>query len=216
MPYNLSLGLFRLLIAFGLLASVVWQVSDRIANDVFRPAEYFSYFSIVTALIAGFALLLHGLALLMRLDDGKWVEIIRLSLTVAIIVVGSVYHLLLADAVADLRDGDYAWPVLPNEIIHSYAPILMVVDYLISQRAYQIRLRAFLWALVLPLGWLLFTVVRGIATDWWPYWFLDPGSEIGVSGMLLYVLGISVLFLLLGLAVLAAKIAIRKLLKSTN
>lgn len=211
MVYNFSLGSLRLAIGLSLIGSVVWQVSDRIANNVFRPTEYFAYFSIVTAIVAGLYLITTGIGLLIRLEDTKWVEIARLSLTVAMVVVGVVYHLLLADVANDVRDGDYAWPVLPNQIIHTFAPIAIVVEYLVSVKAFRVRIRAALWVAVFPLIWLVLSVIRGIATNWWPYWFLNPNGEAGLAGMLGYVLAITVFFLVLGFGVLSIKRLIQNL-----
>jgi hypothetical protein len=209
--YNYSLATARLLIGAGLLGSVIWQVTDRIANDLFRPFEYFAYFSIVTAIVAGLFLITTGFGLMLKIEDTKWVEIARLSLAVALIVVGVVYHALLADAANDVRDGDYAWPVLPNEIIHTYAPILAAIEYLISVRAFRIRLRAFAWVSVFPLIWLVLSIVRGSATNWWPYWFINPNGEAGLGGMLAYIAAITMFFLVLGLAVLGLKQVLRGL-----
>jgi hypothetical protein len=209
--YNFSLAVLRLLIGAGLLGSVIWQVTDRIANGIFRPFEYFAYFSIVTAIVAGLFLVTTSFGLMLKIEDTKWVEIARLSMAVALIVVGVVYHALLADAANDVRDGDYAWPVLPNEIIHTYAPILAAIEYLISVRAFRIRLRAFVWVAIFPLIWLVFSIVRGSATNWWPYWFINPNGEAGLGGMLTYIAAITGFFLVLGLTVLGLKQVLRRL-----
>ena len=209
--YRFSLATLRLLIGFGLIGSVIWQVTDRIANGIFRPYEYFAYFSIVTAIIAGLFLITTGFGLLLNFEDTKWVEISRLSLAVALIVVGVVYHALLADVANDVRDGDYAWPVLPNEIIHTYAPILAALEYLISIKAFRIRLKAFLWVAVFPLTWLVLSIIRGSLTDWWPYWFINPNGEAGLGGMLTYIGAITVFFLVLGVGVLGLKQLLRTL-----
>ena len=210
MLYNNLLGSLRLLTGLGLLGSVTWQVTDRILNGIFRPTEYFAYFSIVGAILAGIYLVSKGIGLLLAMEDTKWAEIARLSLAVALIVVGVVYHALLADVAGDIRDGDYAWPVFPNEFIHTLAPILVTVDYMLSLRAFRIRLRAALWVAVFPLVWLIFSVARGIATDWWPYWFLNPNNEGGIIGMLSYVGAITAFFLALGFLVLGSKQLARK------
>ncbi|MFM1995457.1 MAG: hypothetical protein RLZZ610_974 [Actinomycetota bacterium] len=210
--YRFSLATLRLLIGFGLIGSVIWQVTDRIANGIFRPYEYFAYFSIVTAIIAGLFLITTGFGLLLNFEDTKWVEISRLSLAVALIVVGVVYHALLADVANDVRDGDYAWPVLPNEIIHTYAPILAALEYLISIKAFRIRLKAFLWVAVFPLTWLVLSIIRGLLTNWWPYWFINPNGEAGLGGMLTYIGAITVFFLVLGVGVLGLKQLLRTLI----
>lgn len=210
MIYNISLGLLRILTGSALIGSVAWQVTDRLANNNFRPGEYFAYFSIVTALVAGGFLVATGLGLVRGKQDTKWVEISRLSLSVAMIVVGVVYHALLADAPGDIRDGDYVWPVLPNEVIHTYGPILIAVDYLLSHKAFRIKLRAALWVAVFPLTWLMFSVVRGLVTNWWPYWFINPNEEGGIPGMLVYIAAITSFFLILGFLVLGIKKLIQK------
>lgn len=210
MIYNFSFGLLRFVTGSALLGSVAWQVTDRLANNNFRPGEYFAYFSIVTALVAGGFLVATGLGLVRGKQDTKWVEISRLSLSVAMIVVGVVYHALLADAPGDIRDGDYVWPVLPNEVIHTYGPILIAVDYLLSHKAFRIKLRAALWVAVFPLTWLMFSVVRGLVTNWWPYWFINPNEEGGIPGMLAYIAAITSFFLILGFLVLGIKKLIQK------
>jgi hypothetical protein len=209
--YNYSLATLRLLIGVSLLGSVTWQVTDRIANGLFRPFEYFAYFSIVTAIFAGLFLITTSFGLLLKIEDTKWVEIARLSFAVALIVVGVVYHALLAGAANDVRDGDYAWPVLPNEIIHTYAPILAALEYLISVRAFRLRLRAFVWVAIFPLTWLILSIVRGNATNWWPYWFINPNGEAGLGGMLTYIGAITLFFLILGILVLGLKKLLQRL-----
>lgn len=202
---NLLLAILRMLTGLSLLGSVIWQVTDRVANGIFRPFEYFAYFSIVSAIFAGLFLITTSIGLMLKLEDTKWVEIARLSLTVAMVVVGVVYHLLLADVANDVRDGDYAWPVFPNEMIHTYAPILIVIDYLLSVKAFKIRLRAALWVAVFPLVWLAFSVIRGLMTNWWPYWFINPNGDGGLVGMVSYLGAITLFFLALGFVVLGLK-----------
>ena len=206
----------RVTTGFGLLGSVIWQVTDRTLNNNFRPFEYFAYFSIVGAVFAGALLLVTGVRAFKQLDEGKRLEIARLSLTVAMIVVGVVYHALLSDVANDVRDGDYAWPVFPNEFIHTYGPILIVLDYLISQKAFNIRLRAALWVAVFPLIWLIFSVIRGFITNWWPYWFINPNGEAGVIGMLSYIAAITAFFLILGFLMLGLKKLLKKALVRQN
>ena len=53
-------AILRWLAAATILSSVVWQVTDRLAHGLFRPAEYFAYFSIQGTLIAGVMLAYAG------------------------------------------------------------------------------------------------------------------------------------------------------------
>jgi hypothetical protein len=53
------------------------------------------------------------------------------------------------------------------------------------------------WAfLVVPVGWLLYTLVRGAFVDWYPYPFVDVGQH-GLGAVLLNALAISALMLAL-------------------
>jgi hypothetical protein len=106
MLYNYSMGGLRLITGLGLIGSVIWQVTDRTLNNNFRPFEYFAYFSIITAIFAGALLLVVGVRALRNLEEGKRLEIAKLSLTVAMVVVGVVYHALLSGVANDVRDGD--------------------------------------------------------------------------------------------------------------
>lgn len=193
-----SIGALRILIAAALLASVVWQVSDRLAHGLFRPAEYFAYFSIQGTLICAVMLGVIGIRSFQGLTDTKVITLARLSSTVYVVVIAVVYNALLRGLPGDVRDNGYNWPVLPNEIIHVWGPVFMLLDWLLVAGFSSIRLRAAFWVAVYPLAWLAFSVVRGISDGWWAYWFLDPTDEGGVTGMLTYVFGITVLLIGLG------------------
>jgi Co/Zn/Cd efflux system component len=209
--YKIFFAALRLAIAVGLVVSVAWQVLDRINFGIFRPTEYFAYFSIVSALLAALITLVAAWVLINGEQETKLLHISRLSVTAAMIVVGVVYHALLADVASDVRDGDYAWPVLPNELIHTYAPIAIAVDYLASVKSRMLRLRAALWVAAFPLIWLVISIIRGLATNWWPYWFINPNGEGGVGTVLTYVAAITVFFLLLGYLLQTIRISIAKL-----
>jgi hypothetical protein len=211
--YKVAFVVVRLAVGIGLLGSVAWQVTDRIVNGLFRPFEYFAYFSIVSAIVAGLVLLVSAFYLATDRVETKFLNIARLSLAAAMVIVGVVYHALLAGSANDVRDGDYAWPVLPNEIIHTYAPILIAIEYVIALRSPTLRLRAALWVMVFPLAWLGFSIVRGLATNWWPYWFINPNEEGGVGSVLMYVAAITVFFIVMGYLLHALRLQLGKLVK---
>lgn len=196
-------ALLRLVVAAAVLGSVAWQVSDRIVNNVFRPTEYFAFFSIQSSLIVGAVLLWSAHKAWWGLPETKLLVIARMSSTAYYILVSLAYNLLLRGSANDVRDGDYQWPVLPNEIIHVWGPIAVTLGWLLVQGEVRLRFRAALWVAVYPLFWLGFSVVRGIATGWWPYWFIDPTGDGGVSGMLSYIAAITVFLIGLGVLLLA-------------
>jgi len=206
-------GTLRTLLGLALVGSVIWQVADRIRVDLFRPTEYFAYFSITTAIFAGVVLLVSGLVLLRGKSESERLNIIRLIAVVSMIIVGVVYHALLGDSALDPRDYGYDWPRVPNAIIHTYAPVLIVLDYLISLKGPRPKLRQALWVVIYPLAWLGLSIIRGLSDGWWPYWFINPGSEGGVVGMLTYIAVIAAAFIVLGFIVLGLRLGLAKVFR---
>jgi hypothetical protein len=206
MNYKGVFGWFRLLLGVALLGSVVWQVTDRIINNLFRPWDYFGKLSIDSAILAGIVLIISGLYLVNHRSETNRMNVIRLGATVAMIVIGAGYHLLLGDGAIDARDVGYEWPVLPNLIIHTYGPILITLDYILSVKGLKTNFRKALWILVFPYIWVLFSIVRGFTAGEWPYWFLNP-AEVGETGVALYILG----FTIFGLGLAFLLILLRRL-----
>jgi hypothetical protein len=184
---------------------VVWQVTDRLAHNLFRPAEYFAYFSIQGTLIAAVMLGYTGWLAWTGTPEKRQVTIARVSATTYSVVIALVYNALLRGSAGDIRDAGYAWPVLPNEIMHVWAAVLMALDLLIVAGSSLVRLRASLWVAVFPLAWLAFSVTRGILDGWWAYWFLNPSDKGGLTGMFTYIGGITVLMISLGFVLLALR-----------
>ena len=216
MLYKGVFGTVRVLLGLALLGSIFWQVADRIRVDRFRPLEYFSFFSIDSSIFAGFVVLFSGLWLLQGKDETHRQNILRLVATVSMIIVGVVYHALLGDSAVAPEDIGYEWPRIPNLVIHTWAPVAIAIDYLLSIRGARPRLRKALWVVVYPLIWLFLSIIRGLVDGWWPYWFINPGSEGGVVGMITYILLIAGGFISLGFVVLGIRLGTMKLLLSSQ
>jgi hypothetical protein len=214
MKPNRIVAVLRWLAAVTVFSAVVWQVTDRLANNLFRPAEYFSYFSIQGTLIASVMLGYTGWLAWMGTPEKRQVTIARVSSTTYVVVIALVYNALLRGSPGDARDYGYDWPVVPNEIMHVWAAVIILIDWLLIAGAAQVRLRAALWVAVFPLAWLAFCITRGMLDGWWAYWFLNPNEPGGVPGMLQYIAGITVLMIGLGFVLLAARKGVAKLIKN--
>lgn len=127
------------------------------------------------------------------------------------IVTCVVYNLLLRDLPPE---PGYIWPVWPNEVLHVWAPILLVADWLFAPGRYAIRLRASFWVLLYPLAWVAFSIVRGLATGWWPYPFLNPTEPAGWLGVVEYILGIAVFLLVNAVVMNGIAVLYRRIRKS--
>lgn len=187
----------RLATAFALILAIVWQITDRLLNNVFRPGEYFAYFTIQSSLIAAVVLAVTAIRSLQSKPDSKTLTLARLSVSTYAIVVAVVYNALLRGTPVLPGDPDfgYNWPVAPNEILHVWAPIFILLDFALTITLTKLSFRQIFWVLLFPLAWLIFTIVRGLNTDWWAYWFLNPNEKGGVTGVIVYVLGIVVFML---------------------
>jgi len=205
---SMTLGLVRILMALALFGSIFWQISDRVAHNLFRPAEYFTFFTITSCLLTGIALTIGGLRVLRNQPETKFLTLFRLTMAASMVIVGVIYNLLLTDSV-DERDIGYDWPVLPNLILHTYMPILVFLEWLISRTAVPLKLKTAFWVLVYPLTWLAFSITRGFITDWWPYWFIDP--QYGYPVMLQWIFTIAAFFVVLALGLLPAQKALAKI-----
>jgi len=192
---------FRFLIAFIMLGSLAWQITDRIAHSLFRPGEYYAYFTIDSSLIEAGVLAFAGLAALRGIPESKRLGVWRLCAVTFAVVVAIIYNAMLRGGAPDIRDAGYNWPVLPNELLHVWGPVLILVDWLIFSKQTRLALRNFGWVAAFPILWLAFSLTRGFTGGWFAYWFLDP-AQVGASGMLIYILAITVFMLGVGAGML--------------
>ena len=189
--YRRFIAISRLILGLVVLASVVYQIADRLSHNVFRPGEYFAFFTIQTSLMDVVVLVVGAWLAWTTPRDTRLFTIVRVCIVAFAIVTCVVYNLLLRDIPSD---PGYAWPVWPNEVLHVWAPILLALDWLFAPGRAHIRLRAAAWVLVYPLAWVSFSIVRGILTGWWPYPFLDPTGPAGWLGVVEYIVGIALFF----------------------
>ena len=198
------IGGVRLITALAILGSIYWQVSDRLIHNIFRPEEYWAYFTIETSLLMG-AILAVG-AWFAWFKDNKsprWFEISRVSLAAAYVVVAVVYNALLRGSADDARDiaAGYVWPTPPNEVLHVWAPIVVALELLLVAPKVRLKLIHALWAAAFPILWLVGSIIRGNINHWWPYWFIDP-DLYGVPSMIMYICGITVILIFTSFALL--------------
>lgn len=119
---------------------------------------------------------------------------LRLDGVLMIAVTGVVYHVALR-GLAELRGS----AAVADLLLHTVSPVMCVAGWLLFGPRGQIDRRVIGWAIVFPLAWLAFTMVRGpFAGDFYPYPFLDV-TEHGYPRVLLNSVLVALLFL--GLAV---------------
>ncbi|MGA8046237.1 MAG: Pr6Pr family membrane protein, partial [Dermatophilaceae bacterium] len=64
-----------------------------------------------------------------------------------------------------------------NTVLHYIVPVAMLVDYLLDRPRRRLSFRASLLWLIYPLAYAGYSLIRGAIVDWYPYPFLDPGTN---------------------------------------
>jgi hypothetical protein len=117
-------------------------------------------------------------------DSRVW-RALRLD-AVVLASVGGLVHFFLLRPLLDLT----GWDLAADRLLHMAVPLLALVGWLAfgpRNRAEESDLVPFL---VLPVGWLGYTLVRGELVEWYPYPFIDV-NEHGYGVVLMNALGIA-------------------------
>lgn len=191
------LQLARLCLAVLVLAAIGQQLALHAAHH-FSFANFFSYFTVLSNLCAALVLLVS--ACVPTHSERPWLSLLRYASAVQMAIVGLVFALLLRNLDVGLMQ---AWI---NTVLHYLMPVAVVLDWLLAPPPSPLARKALSKALVLPALYLVYTLLRGQQTGWFPYPFLNPANVGGSAGVALYAAAIALGFVLVGsLLLLAAK-----------
>ncbi len=178
------------LAVFALVATLVTS------NDVptFTAANFFSYFTVESNLLA--AVVLLGLAAVPTAAEAT--EGLRGATTLYMVVTGVLYNALLRGVDVGIERTSFG--ELLNELLHVVVPVALLLDWLLVPPRRAIgRNRALLW-LLFPLVYLAYSLARGALVDWYPYPFLNPAHG-GYGRVVVYGVVIAVVMLVLALGI---------------
>jgi hypothetical protein len=164
-----------------------WAVVDR-------TVDYFSFFTILTNILV--ALALTGPLMSPDRRVARWSagEGVRAAVTTYIVVVGVVYHLLLAPT---WKPEGLLFGV--NIVLHYVMPAAFLLDWLWFTPKGRLRWIDPVKWLAFPLAYGGWTLIHGLTTHWWPYGFVNVDA-LGLPRVLTIFGGLLVFFLLVGLA----------------
>ncbi|HVW05979.1 MAG TPA: Pr6Pr family membrane protein [Vicinamibacterales bacterium] len=151
------------------LIAIVVQLVDLARRGVLNPVNYVSYFTIQSNLI-GASALMAGASMALRHRTNARLERLRGASVVYLTTTFVVFALLLSGT-----DVDTAIPWV-DTVLHKIVPIVVAADWIIDPPATHISIVRSLQWLIYPLIWLAYTVLRGRATGWYPYPFLNPAN----------------------------------------
>jgi hypothetical protein len=179
----------RLIAGLALLATIVIQITDRVVNNAFDPWEYFSYFTIDSSLINIVVFLVGGVMALRLASDSELYTRVRMATLTYAVVTAGVYNLLLRNIP---YSGDFVGLPWPNEIIHVWVPLFIVLDWLFSPGRPALEWNSLRLVVIFPVAWLIYTLMRGAASggEIYPYPFLDPATA-GWGSVIAYIVGLT-------------------------
>lgn len=114
---------------------------------------------------------------------------------ITIIVISVVYNLLLGDPTSPSY-----WANKPSVCLHLITPMLYTFYILTTRPIRKVNVGGVQSSILLPYLYVAFIYVRHFITgdNWFPYFFLDL-NRIGWSGALCWIIGLTVIFALIGI-----------------
>ena len=185
--------------AVGFQLVLVWQ-GHGVLDETDPPSlgerliRFIGYFTVLSNILV--AWVSATIALGRDRDTAGW-RTLRLTSLVAITVTGLVHWFLLRPLL-DLHGSDH----LADKLLHVAVPLVAFIGWVAFGPRGRVQRRDVLASLAFPILWLVYTLVRGAITGFYPYPFLDADAE-GYAAVSAVSLGIAVLFV--GLAALARK-----------
>lgn len=161
---------------------------DAATNVVTVITNYFSFFTILSNIVV--AVMATALAINPIRESSAFAPL-RLDSLLMITVTGLVYVIVLAPLW-----NPQGWQAVADYGLHYVVPILVLVGYGLFGPRPRLSFRNIVPALGIPVVWLVYTLIRGAITHWYPYPFLDVDKH-GYGNVLISIVGILVIALLL-------------------
>nr|WP_227411955.1 Pr6Pr family membrane protein [Cryobacterium sp. BB736] len=152
------------------VVALIGDINFTLGNGPFAVANFFSYFTVESMIIAICVFVIGAVIALRRDQDPLWLDMLRVLSTTWLIVSGIVFAVILVEGT--LR-GVPVWAPWSSQLLHFWIPAYAIVDWLVAP-ARDVPWRTVLWVMIFPSMWVVFTMIRGASVFWYPYFFLDP------------------------------------------
>lgn len=179
-----GLAFCRLVFGFAALVAIVTQFVLGLKYNNLVPVNFFSYFTIESNILAAFVFMVMGSAGILGITLKKR-TLFRGAAVLYMVITGIVYASLLSGLDVDLG---VTAPWI-NVILHYIMPIAVLLDWFIDPPDNHIPFKSALIWTTFPLLYLIYSLVRGEITNWYPYPFLNPATN-GYVGVAVTAVGI--------------------------
>jgi len=153
---------------FGVIAQLYLIITNRVVSVPGTLFRFFSYFTIDTNILVALCFTFIFFGSKSRLGKLFSKPTTITALTVYIIIVGIVYNTILR-----LTWNPQGLQMVVDEILHSVIPVLFILFWVIFTPTEGLKYKqAFSW-LIYPVGYMLYAVIHGAITKFYPYMFVD-------------------------------------------
>ncbi|MGE6555598.1 Pr6Pr family membrane protein [Exiguobacterium artemiae] len=178
-------------LGFGLLGllAVSYQFYASTSRPGFNPVNYFSYFTILSNLFLALVLLITASSnkMFQRATSFRGAAALYMTIT------GIVYFVLLRGLEESLQT-PIPWV---NTVLHYVMPLVGLLDWLLIRSPSRLSRNQFLSWLLFPLLYLVYSLIRGSLTGFYPYPFLNASKQ-GVFIVTVSCLVIMITFIAVG------------------
>ena len=189
--------MFRLLIAALEIVALFGNFQYVLGFRFFATTNFFSYFTVQSAIAAVVTLIIAGCFALLAPSDPPWLGVLRTIVTVYLLASGIVFALIVTQASTRDYRVDVPWSdTLLHFVVPGLAVIAWTADSVMAANP-RVPWSTVAWALAFPPLWLVYTLVRGMNVGWYPYFFLDEAQVGGPFGVALYCVLVLVIFVTL-------------------
>lgn len=156
----------RLLFGFLGLSAILTEIIVLMAQGIFNPYNFFSFFTVLSNIAAASFLIYYGITD----NKSERLQVVRGAVTLYMLMTGVIFALLLS-GLADVRLTAVAWD---NTVLHYIMPIVVVLDWLLNPPKKALSMSVIKLWILFPIAYVIYTLVRGGIVTWYPYPFLNP------------------------------------------
>jgi hypothetical protein len=155
--------IFSIIVWFSVIVQFVIMVQNRVSDIPETVVRFFSYFTILTNILAAVYFMAAGLIPSYVKKPG-----LLTAITVYIFMVGTVYQIVLRHL---WQPTGMQWVV--DELLHTINPLLVIIYWYMYEQKKQVTYGRIKFWIIYPLGYLAFVLVRGTFSNFYPYPFID-------------------------------------------
>ncbi len=173
---------------FAVLVQFYLMLLNRVASVPETIIRFFSFFTILTNILVALA---ASFLFIKRGSNDFFLRSTNLTaITVYISIVGLIYNIILRQLWQPQGAQRFV-----DELLHLIIPILFIIYWFLFINKKELQWKNLWGWLLYPLAYIIYTLVRGAFSGFYPYPFVDV-SKHGYQVVLINSLGITVLFIL--------------------